>query len=73
MVLPGGRWRDGDAEREQRVTIASYGSAAELDADSRELHTLLQTDGVEAAMNLAESIAVASGCLHDGREDARLG
>lgn len=66
------RWRDGDAEREQRVTIASYGSAAELDLDSRELHTLLQTDGVEAAMNLAESMAVASGCLHDGREDARL-
>jgi hypothetical protein len=40
--------------------------------DSRELRALMQTEGVEAAMNLAESIAVASGYLHDGREDTRL-
>jgi hypothetical protein len=40
--------------------------------DSRELRALMQTEGVEAAMNLAESIAVASGYLHDGREDTRF-
>jgi hypothetical protein len=65
-------WRDGNTDHEQRVTIANYGSAPELDVDSRELHDLMQTGGVEAAMNLAESIAVASGYLHDRRDDTRL-
>jgi|GEM_PF-4363781 hypothetical protein len=65
-------WRDGSTDHEQRVTIANYGSAPELNVDSRELHTLMETEGVESAMNLAESIAVASGYLHDGRDDTRL-
>lgn len=66
------RWREGDSEREQRLTIAGYGSAAERDADHRELSALMQTEGAEAAMNLAESMAVAGGYLDDGRDDPRL-
>jgi hypothetical protein len=66
------RWREGGAEREQRLTVTSYGSAAQLDVDLRELDEVRDGFGLQTAMNLAESIAVASGTLHDGRDDARL-
>jgi hypothetical protein len=65
-------WREGGVDREQRLTIASYGMAAALDVDLRELDEVRDGFGLQTAMNLAESMAVASGTLHDGREDARL-
>jgi hypothetical protein len=65
-------WRDGSAEKEQRLTIASYGAVAALDVDLRELNDVRETNGLQAAMNLAESMAVSSGALHDGRADPRF-
>jgi len=65
-------WREGGADREQRLTIASYGMAAALDVDLRELNEVRDGFGLQTAMNLVESMAVASGYLHDGREDTRL-
>ncbi|MBE2269635.1 MAG: hypothetical protein IAE80_15470 [Anaerolinea sp.] len=65
-------WREGSVDREQRLTIASYGMAAALDVDLRELDEVRDGFGLQTAMNLAESMAVASGYLHDGRDDTRL-
>lgn len=65
-------WREGSVDREQRLTIANYGSAAALDDDLRELDEVRDGFGLQTAMNLAESMAVASGYLHDGRDDTRL-
>jgi hypothetical protein len=65
-------WREGSTDKEQRLTIASYGSAAALDVDLRELYEVRDGFGLQTAMNLAESMAVASGYLHDGRDDTRL-
>jgi hypothetical protein len=65
-------WREGAAEKSDRLTVATYGSAAQLDIDLRELDALRASEGLEAAMNLAEAMAVASGTLHDGRADARM-
>lgn len=65
-------WREGSQEREARLTIASYGMQAELEVDLRELNDVRENNGLQAAMNLAEGMAVASGTLHDGRDDPRL-
>jgi len=65
-------WREGNQDREARLTIASYGMQPELEVDLHELNQTRENDGLQAAMNLAEGMAVASGTLHDGREDARL-
>jgi hypothetical protein len=65
-------WREGEIERETRLTIASYGVAASLDGDLRELDDVRDGFGLQTAMNLAESMAVTSGYLHDGRDDVRL-
>jgi hypothetical protein len=65
-------WREGSTDKEQRLTIANYGSAAALDVDLRELDEVRDGFGLQTAMNLAESMAVASGYLHDGRDDTRL-
>jgi len=65
-------WREGAQDQETRLTIASYGMQPELEVDLRELNDVRENNGLEAAMNLAESIAVAGGYLHDGRDDVRL-
>lgn len=65
-------WREGNQDREARLTIASYGMSEELAVDLRELNDVREHEGLQAAMNLAETIAVASGYLHDGRDDPRL-
>jgi hypothetical protein len=65
-------WREGSHEREQRMTIASYGMTEALNVDLRELTDAREQDGLQAAMNLAEGMAVAGGYLHDGRDDPRL-
>jgi hypothetical protein len=65
-------WREGSQDREARLTIASYGMQPELEVDLRELNDVRETNGLQAAMTLAEGMAVASGTLHDGRDDPRL-
>ena len=54
------------------MTIASYGMQPELEVDLRELNDRREHEGLQAEMNLAEGLAVASGMLHDGRDDSRL-
>lgn len=65
-------WREGSQDREARLTIASYGMQPELEVDLRELNDVRENEGLQAAMTLAEGMAVASGTLHDGRDDPRL-
>ena len=65
-------WREGNQDREARLTVASYGMSEELAVDLRELNNVRENEGLQAAMNLAETLAVASGYLHDGRDDPRL-
>ncbi len=65
-------WREGDQDHEARLPIASYGMSEELAVDLRELNELRETQGLEAAMNLAESMAVAGGYLESSRDDPRL-
>ncbi len=66
------RWRDGSQDREAYLPIAQYGMSEEAAHDQAELNDMRETNGLEAAMNLAESMAVSSGTLHDGRDDPRL-
>jgi len=65
-------WREGNQDREARLTIASYGMQPELEVDLHELNQTRENDGLQAAMTLAEGMAVASGYLQDGRNDPRL-
>lgn len=65
-------WREGNQVREARLTIASYGISEELAVDLRELSELRETQGLEAAMNLAEEIAAAGGNLESTRDDPHL-
>jgi len=65
-------WREGNQDREARLTLASYGMQPELEVDLHELNQTCENDGLQAAMNLAEGMAVASGHLHNGRDDPRL-
>jgi len=65
-------WREGNQDQEARLTIASYGMQPELEVDLRELNDVRENNGLQAAMTLAEGMAVASGTLHDGRDDPRL-
>lgn len=65
-------WREGNEDREAEMTIANYGMRPELEVDLRELNDRREHEDLQAAMNLAEGMAVASGMLHDGRDDSRL-
>jgi hypothetical protein len=66
------RWRDGAQDHEARQPIAQYGMREEAARDQAELVDVRETNGLQAAMNLAESMAVSSGALHDGRADPRF-
>ncbi len=66
------RWRDGAHDHEARQPIAQYGMSEEAARDQAELADVRETRGLEAALNLAESMAVSSGALHDGRDDPRF-
>jgi hypothetical protein len=66
------RWREGAQDHEARQSIAQYGMSEEAARDQAELADVRETRGLEAAMNLAESMAVSSGYLHDGRADPRF-
>lgn len=65
-------WREGKQDREVRITLAHYGMSEELAVDLRELNELRETQGLEAAMNIAEAIAMAGGYLESTRDDPRL-
>jgi len=65
-------WREGNQDQEARLTLASYGMQPELEVDLRELNDLRANEGLQAAMTLAEGMAVASGTLDAERADPRL-
>ncbi|MBK8030390.1 MAG: hypothetical protein IPK17_12985 [Chloroflexi bacterium] len=66
------RWREGAHDHEVRQPIAQYGMSEEAARDQAELDDVREARGLEAALNLAESMAVSSGALHDGRADPRF-
>lgn len=65
-------WLDGDDRRFDTFTVAEYGSYDEAGRDEDELNTVLETRGVEAAIQLAEGMAVAGGYLDPERTDGRV-
>src|SRR5690606_18219363 len=65
-------WREGGQAREQHLTRGNYGMSGELAVDRRELNALREMQGLEATMNLAETMAVAGGYLDSARDDPRL-
>lgn len=65
-------WMDGTERRFDTLTINEYDSYEEAALDEYILDTTLTTDGVEAAMNLAELWALADGYLDPNRLDARI-
>ncbi|QPC83058.1 hypothetical protein G4Y79_01390 [Phototrophicus methaneseepsis] len=65
-------WMQGAERRFDTLTVGEYGMYEEAAVDERELETLMDTEGVEAALNLAESMAVAGGYLDPERDDPRI-
>ncbi len=65
-------WMDGAERRFDTLTVGEYGMYEEAAVDERELETLMDTEGVQAALNLAESMAVAGGYLDPERDDPRI-
>jgi len=65
-------WMDGAERRFDTFTIAEYGTYEEAKVDEQELEALMQRDGLEAALNLAENMAVAGGYLDPKRADGRV-
>lgn len=65
-------WMEGAERRFDTLTVGEYGMYEEAAVDERELETLMDTEGVEAALNLAESMAVAGGYLNPERDDPRI-
>jgi hypothetical protein len=65
-------WMDGAERRFDTLTVGEYGSFDEAAVDERELETLLDEQGVEAAMNLAETMSQAGGYLDPDRDDPRI-
>ncbi|MDX1994386.1 MAG: hypothetical protein SF029_18530 [bacterium] len=65
-------WMDGSERRFDTFTIAEYGMYEEAQMDEQELEDVMTTHGLEAAMNLAETMAAAGGYLDPHRADARV-
>ena len=65
-------WMDGAERRFDTLTVREYGMYDEAAVDERELESLMDEKGVEAAMNLAERMAVAGGYLDPQRADPRI-
>lgn len=65
-------WMHGSERRFDTFTIAEYGMWDEAQTDERELEDALKTQGLEAAMNQAERLAVAGGYLDPHRTDGRV-
>ncbi len=56
-------WMQGSERQFDTLTVGEYGTFDEVAIDERELEQLLDNDGLETAMNLAETMAVAGGIL----------
>ncbi|MEQ8672774.1 MAG: hypothetical protein RLP44_11885 [Aggregatilineales bacterium] len=65
-------WMDGAERRFDTLTIGEYGTLDEAGVDELELETVKDQQGVQAAMNLAESMAVEGGYLDPERDDPRI-
>jgi hypothetical protein len=65
-------WMHGSERRFDTFTIAEYGMWDEAQTDERELEDALKTQGLEAALNQAERMAVAGGYLDPHRADGRV-
>lgn len=65
-------WMDGSERRFDTLTIAEYGLWEEAQTDERELEDALKMQGLEAAMNQAERLAVAGGYIDPHRADGRV-
>ena len=65
-------WMDGSERRFDTFTIAEYGMWDEAQTDELELEDTLKTQGLEAAMNQAERMAVVGGYLDPHRTDGRV-
>ncbi|MBI1282216.1 MAG: hypothetical protein GC179_29080 [Anaerolineaceae bacterium] len=65
-------WLDSSERRFDTFTIAEYGMWDEAQTDESELENALKTQGLEAALNQAERMAVAGGYLDPNRDDPRV-
>jgi len=65
-------WMHGSERRFDTFTVAEYGMWDEAQTDEGELENTLKTQGLEAAMNQAERMAVAGGYLDPHRPDGRV-
>lgn len=65
-------WMHGSERRFDTFTLAEYGMWDEAQTDERELEDAMKTQGLEAAMNQAERLAVAGGYLDPHRADGRV-
>ena len=65
-------WMDGSEQRFDTFTIAEYGTWDEAHPDERELDNVLNTQGLERALNLAERMAIGGGYLDPKRDDSRV-
>lgn len=62
------RWTENGESREARQTLDTFGMSEEAAVVARELNALAETEGVQAAMDLAQHIAVSSGHIEAGQE-----
>lgn len=65
-------WMVGAERRFDTLTVGEYGMYDEAAVDERELEAFMDEKGIEAAMNLAERMAVAGGYLDPQRNDPRI-
>jgi len=65
-------WMHGSERRFDTFTVAEYGMWDEAQTDEGELENTRKTQGLEAAMNQAERMAVAGGYLDPHRADGRV-
>ena len=65
-------WRVGSEQQIDTLTLGEYGTFDEASVDKHELETMRDELGLESAMNLAETMAVAGEHLDPERDDPRL-
>ena len=65
-------WMDGRVQRFDTLTVGEYSTYDEASDYERELEALMDEKGIEAALNLAESMAVPGGYLDPERDDPRI-
>jgi hypothetical protein len=65
-------WMQGSERQFDTLTVGEYGTFDEVAIDERELEQLLDSDRLETAMNLAETMAVTGGYLDPERDDLRI-